>query len=194
MAVAMGPLSLTGQKEPGHEQLYAFRVGVAGPNDDLSRFYPYIYKNTGDETKIEWKANSWYRVDATADLDAKTFRCAFYDLGTATPKFETVGTLAYETGDLPFRGEGDTREQVDSIGALEIVVYRGGIGDDWNTRVACDNIRVWKQPAGASSWTEMFSTDFATTKRFNEKMAESSSWPMCPTIGLNTAISGSVGS
>ena len=102
--------------------------------------------------------NSWYRIDVTVDIDAKTYNASVTPLGTVSvqPDYEPVQAPIYSVTGVPFA------TNVSDIGTFYLYGYGYGnvtTASYIESRVCFDNLRVWHDGE------IVYENDFTTRKR-----------------------------
>lgn len=176
VAVALGPKALHSSVTAEIVPNTAAGAGVWLDETTEGDKAVYTYKafvNGGDGTliddpSVEFTKNSWYRLEVTADLDAKTYDVTVTPLGTLSvgPDFVPTNDVVKTVTGVPF-ANGD----ISSIGAFYLwgFGYGGTLSSSKAYRTCFDNIRVWKvtppaEPEGMELAELVYSNDFSTRK------------------------------
>lgn len=133
--------------------VYLSRIALyAGITHDDRDTYHFYRLNQTLEPGAE--KGHWYRLAVSLDLDARTWSCAYYDLGTDHPDLETETpeTPVYTQANIPM-----PYDAVTTVSALGITCYcpHGGLDASILSQAAqFDNIRV------AHNGVECYRNDF----------------------------------
>ena len=170
IAVALGPTAL-------HSSLTAAIPGntFAGggfyleKTDNATNNVAFTY-GTGatlsEDRTVEIGFHTWYRLEVTADLGARTYDMSITPLGSlwVTGDFVPTNDVAMTATGIPFASDA-----AGGIGAFYLWGYGYGGSTGWSqkTRTAFDNIRIWKiAEDGETAVTNLvYSNDFDTRTR-----------------------------
>jgi hypothetical protein len=141
--------------EGGSEYLKRITLYAGVTHDDSDKYHFYRLNQALEPGAAK---GHWYRLVVSLDLDARTWSCAYYDLGTDHPDLETETpeTPVYTQANIPM-----PYAVVTSVSALGITCYcpHGGLDASTLSQAAqFDNIRV------AHNGVECYRNDFTVRR------------------------------
>ena len=119
-----------------------------------------------EDRAVAIESNTWYRLEVTADLDARTYDMAITPLGSlsVTGDFVPTSDVVMTATGIPFASDPGT-----GIGAFYLWGYGYGGTTGWsmNRKTAFDNINIWKiaEDGGSATTNLVYSNDFDTRTR-----------------------------